>query len=161
MPKMTLTLALILAGGLAAGIALARPDSSAPVAAPTAAVAEEPSTRSVDRTPNAGAYGDGAAPADGGAPAAEGAAPAPAPAAPAAVTIADFAFATPASVASGQPIVVTNNDSAPHTLTFVDGSLDTGTIDGGGQAQITAPAPGTYAFFCEIHPSMTGELVVS
>lgn len=154
MPKITLTLALVLAGGLAAGIALARPASAPQAAAPIEVVAEEPSNRSIDR--NNGAYGDGAAPA------AEGATAAPAaPAAPAAVTIADFAFATPTSVSSGQPIVVTNNDSAPHTLTFVDGSLNTGTIAAGGQAELIAPAPGTYAFFCEIHPSMTGELVVA
>lgn len=161
MPKMTLTLALILAGGLAAGIALARPGSTAtPVAAPIEVEAEA-SNRSVDRNPIAGAYSDGAAPADGGVPADDDATEAEAPAAQATITIADFAFTAPAAVASGQPIVVTNNDSAPHTLTFVDGSLDTGTIDAGGQAQLTAPAPGTYAFFCEIHPSMTGELVVN
>ncbi|MEM7272156.1 MAG: cupredoxin domain-containing protein [Actinomycetota bacterium] len=170
MPKLTSpTLALILAGGLATGVALARPASPAPVVvAADAAVSEDAGTGSNRAVPrNAPGYdGQGAtdrAAGDAPADAASGDA-APNDAAPAAavsVVIEDFAFQVGGAVGPGGPITVTNRDGAPHTLTFDDGSVDTGTIDGGGTVEVTAPdAPGTYRFFCEIHPSMTGELVV-
>lgn len=132
---LTPTLALILAGGLAAGIALSRPASQAAEPIPTTAAAE---------------------PGFLNAPPAEDAATSAA-----AIDIADFGFGTPIAVAPGQVVTVTNRDGAPHTLTSDDGLFDTGDISGGGQATFVAPTtPGTYTFFCAIHPSMQGELVV-
>ena len=85
----------------------------------------------------------------------------PAPA-PATITIRDFAFDGPASVAAGTSLTVTNGDGVPHTLTFRSGQADTGTLDGGASATIVAPdEPGTYAFFCRIHPSMEGEIEIT
>jgi plastocyanin len=56
---------------------------------------------------------------------------------------------------------VANLDAAQHTLTADDGSFNTEGIDGGAITSMTAPdAPGTYAFVCRIHPSMTGTLTV-
>ena len=84
----------------------------------------------------------------------------PRPAAP--VTIQDFAFAGGGTVAPGAAVQVVNADSVAHTLTAEDRSFDTGTLDSGGRATITAPtAPGTYRFFCAIHPSMQGTLTVA
>ncbi len=150
MNKITVTLVLIVSGSLAAGIALARPDSNPPAtgAAPGATAVAAPADD---------AYGQPAATT----PAAPGAAPAPAPAEPALIEIRDFAFGGQLALTPGQALVVTNADTAPHTLTFDAGGLDTGVIDGGGSVAVTAPAaPGSYSFFCTIHPSMTGELVV-
>ena len=54
-----------------------------------------------------------------------------------------------------------NRDAEPHTVTAVDGSFDSGPIGSGLAVSFAAPAaPGTYAFVCTIHPSMTGQLVV-
>ena len=79
----------------------------------------------------------------------------------AAIDIVDFAFSGATDATPGQPIAITNSDTAPHTLTSVDGAFDTGLIDGGGAAGFAAPTqPGTYAYFCALHPSMTGTLVV-
>lgn len=79
----------------------------------------------------------------------------------AAIEIANFDFTAGVTVSAGQRIDVTNIDSAPHTLTSVDGLFDTGNLGQNDTATITAPLePGTYAFFCEIHPSMVGELTV-
>jgi plastocyanin len=85
------------------------------------------------------------------------AAPPVAPAA-AAAEIRGFAFAT-SPVAPGATVTVTNRDDAGHT--FTADAFDTGTIAGGSSATFTAPsAPGSYPIVCEIHPSMTGTLVV-
>ena len=79
----------------------------------------------------------------------------------AAIEIAGFAFGGQTTVSAGQTITVANADGAPHTLTAVDGAFDTGVIQGGGTSTLTAPlAPGSYAFFCSLHPSMTGTLTV-
>lgn len=83
-------------------------------------------------------------------------------AAPAAITIADFSFGGSRTVAAGGVVQVSNADAAAHTLTASDGAFDTGSVDEGVVTSFTAPGtPGTYDFFCEIHPSMTGSLVVN
>jgi plastocyanin len=78
------------------------------------------------------------------------------------VVIKNFAFG-PATmvVAPGTKISVVNQDRAPHTITAVNKSFDTGTISGGQRGEFTAPnTPGTYPYVCTIHPSMTGTLIV-
>ena len=104
-------------------------------------------------------------PADSGAPAPAPAAPAPGAstgASPVAIEIHDFSFGEPRTVAAGAAVQVTNADAAAHTLTAQGGAFDTGSVDTGTVVSFTAPAaPGTYEFFCEIHPSMTGSLVVN
>ncbi len=81
------------------------------------------------------------------------------------VTIKDFKF-DPATitVAPGTAITVTNQDSAGHTLTALApnaGAFDTGLLEQGKSATITAPTtPGSYPFHCDVHPTMTGTLVV-
>ena len=86
--------------------------------------------------------------------------PAPAAAASAAMTIADFGFSS-VTVAAGATVTVTNTDGAPHTVTAVGGEFATGLIDAGATVAFVAPTqPGTYTFFCDVHPTMQGTLVV-
>jgi plastocyanin len=77
------------------------------------------------------------------------------------VVAKDFSL-TSITVTSGKDVYFSNEGSAPHTMTSDDGtSFDTGTIQGGGDTEFKAPAPGTYAFHCEIHPAkMKGTLTV-
>ena len=75
------------------------------------------------------------------------------------ITISSFAFEAPA-VRAGETVRVINLDSAPHTVTANDGTFSV-FVDAGAEATFTAPAAGTYAFFCEVHPSMTGVLAVT
>ncbi|MGI8797968.1 MAG: cupredoxin domain-containing protein [Pseudonocardia sp.] len=79
------------------------------------------------------------------------------------IVIKDFAF-TPAdiTVAPGTKIMVTNSDSAIHTVTANDKSFDTGSITNGQTVELTAPtAPGKYPFRCTPHQYMTGTLTVA
>ncbi len=81
---------------------------------------------------------------------------------PGTVVIKNFAFG-PASlvVAPGTKVTVLNQDRAPHSVTAVNKSFDSGTIPGGQRGEFTAPSsPGTYPYICTIHPSMTGALIV-
>ena len=79
-----------------------------------------------------------------------------------AITIQGFAFA-PATlhVAVGATVTTTNRDSATHTWTADDGSFSSGNLDQGKSATHTFTKAGTFAYHCEIHPSMKGTVVVA
>jgi plastocyanin len=84
----------------------------------------------------------------------------PAAAAGALLVIKDFGF-TPVVVKPGAKITVTNSDGQVHTVSASNGSFDV-TVKGKAQASLTAPIkPGSYAFVCNIHPTMRGQLTVS
>ena len=75
----------------------------------------------------------------------------------------DFGFEpNDASVAAGGKVKFANKGQAPHTLTFDDVQLDTGSVAPGASAELTAPdAPGSYSYRCTVHPArMRGVLVV-
>ena len=83
------------------------------------------------------------------------------PVSPADVTVDNFAF-TPASitVAAGETVSWTNEQSVGHTVTSSDDVWDA-SLDGGGTFEFTFTASGTYPYFCAIHPSMTGTVEVT
>jgi len=74
------------------------------------------------------------------------------------------------TVKKGEKITVTNKDTLPHTVTSGTGpadpnnakQFDTSIIEAGKTADIqtTNLSPGQYPFFCNVHPYMTGKLVV-
>jgi len=56
----------------------------------------------------------------------------------------------------------TNFDAEQHTATSFDaGTWSTGVLSGGQSEAVQFLEAGTYAYLCEIHPSMTGEVVVT
>lgn len=83
------------------------------------------------------------------------------------VDIANFAFA-PAElrISAGTQVVFINSDSAPHTATAgtddepMPERFDTGLLQPGDSFSVLFDEPGTYAYFCERHPPMTGVIVV-
>jgi plastocyanin len=77
------------------------------------------------------------------------------------IVISGFAFSEDITVPVGTTVTVRNDDSAPHTFTADDGSFDSGSIDGGGTFEFTFTEAGTFAFHCNIHPSMTGTITVT
>jgi plastocyanin len=67
--------------------------------------------------------------------------------------------------ASGAKVTVevTNKDTVEHNFTFTEAKVAKD-IEGGEDATVsfTAPAPGSYKFFCKYHPSaMTGTVTVT
>lgn len=81
------------------------------------------------------------------------------------LTASGFAWdKTELQMAAGSDVKVevTNDDSAPHSFTFEEASVDQ-TVDGGEDASVTftAPSAGEYPFRCKFHASMTGTVTVT
>jgi plastocyanin len=78
------------------------------------------------------------------------------------IVIKDFHF-TPETltVKSGEKITWINRDEEPHTVVSVEKQFKKSTaLDTDQEFTITAGAPGTYTYFCSVHPKMTGTIVV-
>jgi plastocyanin len=77
------------------------------------------------------------------------------------IVISGFAFSEDITVPVGTTVVVRNDDGAGHTWTSDDGVFDSGFIDGGDTFEFTFTEAGTFAFHCEVHPTMTGTVTVT
>jgi plastocyanin len=78
------------------------------------------------------------------------------------ITVDNFSFAPPTlTVAAGTEVTWVNHDDIPHTVvsedktTFKSRALDTDE-----KFSFTFSKPGTYTYFCSIHPKMTGKVIV-
>lgn len=65
------------------------------------------------------------------------------------------------NVVAGTEVTWDNHDQAPHTVTSFDGAFASPLLHKGDAWTFRFDEPGTYAYFCEPHASMTGEVVVS
>lgn len=84
-----------------------------------------------------------------------------APASPT-VTISNFTFG-PATltVAPGTTVTWVNGDDIPHTVVADDKkTFRSKVLDTDDRFTFTFTTPGTYGYFCSIHPHMTGRIVV-
>jgi Icc protein len=77
------------------------------------------------------------------------------------IVVDSFSF-TPAttSVAIGSTITWTNRDDVPHNIVSTEQKFKSPVLDTDGQFSHRFDAPGTYKYFCSIHPRMTGQVVV-
>ena len=77
------------------------------------------------------------------------------------VTIDNFTFG-PAelTVMRGTTITWTNRDDIPHTVTSTDKVFKSKVLDTDEKFSFTFSTPGTFPYFCSIHPKMTGKVVV-
>ena len=78
------------------------------------------------------------------------------------IVIKDFHF-TPQTltVKSGEKITWINRDEEPHTVVSVEKQFKkSAPLDTDQEFTITTGAPGTYTYFCSVHPKMTGTIVV-
>ena len=78
------------------------------------------------------------------------------------VVLDNFRFAPgTVNVAAGSTITWTNRDDVPHNVVAVDRRFTSPVLDTGEQYVHRFDAAGTYAYFCSLHPRMTGRIVVA
>jgi len=86
---------------------------------------------------------------------------APAQAAESTVKIANFTFDPPQiTVKAGTTVVWTNDDDIPHTVTSTTQAFKSSALDTHDKFSFTFTTPGTYKYFCALHPHMTATIVV-
>jgi plastocyanin len=80
------------------------------------------------------------------------------------VSIGNFTFKPQSlQVAAGTTVSWVNEDDVPHTIVGSDpGSpLKSGALDTDASYSAVLDKPGTYPYFCSLHPHMTGTVVVT
>jgi plastocyanin len=81
-----------------------------------------------------------------------------------AVQIKSYAY-TPAAltIKAGTKVTWTNYDTAPHTVTVDSGPVkfNSPTLQKGDSFTYTFTAPGTYSYYCAVHPDMMAKVVVT
>jgi plastocyanin len=65
-------------------------------------------------------------------------------------------------IAAGTTVTWRNVDDVPHTATSKGESqvFDSGPLDTDDTFSFTFSTPGTYAYYCKVHPHMTGAVIV-
>ena len=77
------------------------------------------------------------------------------------VKIDNFSFGPAAlTIAAGTTVTWTNRDDIPHTVVSTDGVFKSKALDTDDKFSFTFTKPGTYPYFCSIHPKMTGQVIV-
>jgi plastocyanin len=64
------------------------------------------------------------------------------------------------TVPAATTVVWTNHDDVEHTVTASDNGFSSPAIPTDGQFSYTFSTPGTYSYFCAIHPFMTAKVIV-
>jgi plastocyanin len=79
----------------------------------------------------------------------------------AAVNIDNFVFGPQTiTVPVGATVTWTNKDDIPHTSVSTEGVFKSKVLDTDEKFSYTFTKPGTYPYYCTIHPKMTGKVVV-
>jgi plastocyanin len=79
------------------------------------------------------------------------------------IVIGNFTFEpSTLTVPAGTVLTWLNEDDAPHTVIGTDPAspIKSQPLDTGERYSITLTKPGTYRYFCSLHPHMTGTVVV-
>jgi plastocyanin len=78
------------------------------------------------------------------------------------ISIDNFTF-TPArlTIPAGSKVVWVNHDDVPHTVVSDSRAFKSPALDTDDHFEHTFTTPGTYAYFCSIHPHMTAEIIVT
>lgn len=77
------------------------------------------------------------------------------------VTIDNFSF-TPATltVAAGTRVTWINHDDIPHNVVHTDMKFKSKALDTNESFSFDFTEPGTYEYFCSLHPKMTAKVIV-
>jgi plastocyanin len=87
----------------------------------------------------------------------------PAAAAPNQIVIDNFTFnPSTLTITAGTQVTWVNHDDVPHTVTHSvkPRQFDSGTMDTDAQFSHKFMTPGTYDYFCALHPRMTAKIIV-
>jgi amicyanin len=77
------------------------------------------------------------------------------------VKIENFTFDPPVlKVKAGTAVTWTNEDDIPHTVASADRAFKSTALDSGDNYTFTFTAPGSYEYFCSLHPHMTAKIIV-
>jgi plastocyanin len=77
------------------------------------------------------------------------------------VKIDNFSFAPQSiSVSPGTKVTWKNRDDIPHTVVSTEQVFKSRVLDTEETFSFTFEKPGTYPYFCSVHPKMTGQVVV-
>ncbi len=77
------------------------------------------------------------------------------------VHIKDFKYDPPAlTIHVGDRVTFVNDDDEAHTATATDKSFDSEGLDTAATWQHVFAKPGTYRYFCELHPYMKATILV-
>ena len=75
--------------------------------------------------------------------------------------IDDFAFSPPSlTVKAGTTVTWRNKDDIPHTVAASAKLFKSKVLDTDDEFAFAFAGPGVYAYFCSLHPHMTGTVVV-
>ena len=78
------------------------------------------------------------------------------------VDIRDHAYNPPdPTVAAGTKVTWINRDEVPHTATEVTGKFASPALDTDESFSVTLTEPGTYHYYCKLHPKMTATVTVT
>ena len=84
-----------------------------------------------------------------------------APATDAEVQIDQYAFLPPRiAVKPGTTVTWTNEDDVPHTIASSSKLFKSKALDTGDKFSFTFTTPGTYEYFCTLHPLMKAKVIV-
>ena len=77
------------------------------------------------------------------------------------VIIENFSY-QPATltVAAGTKVTWVNHDDEPHTVTETNKRFNSKALDNGDRFSKDFTQPGTYNYYCALHPKMTGQVIV-
>src|SRR5438132_1250978 len=77
------------------------------------------------------------------------------------VKVDNFSFSPQTiTIAAGTTVIWTNRDDIPHTVVSDDKFFKSKVLDTDEKFSFTFDKPGTFGYFCSIHPKMTGKIVV-
>ncbi len=77
------------------------------------------------------------------------------------VAVENFSFQPGTlTVKAGTTVTWVNHDDEPHTVNENDKRFKSGTLDTDAKFSYKFTSPGSYSYFCSLHPRMTGQIVV-
>jgi plastocyanin len=77
------------------------------------------------------------------------------------VRVDNFSFGPETlTVPTNSTVTWVNKDDVPHTIASNDGLFKSKALDTDDKYSYTFTKPGTYSYYCSIHPKMVGKIVV-